>query len=97
MDVWGDAEAARVRRRPRWPRWMHTPATFIRWGWREGSTWVALIGFGTCAYLFDPPMLQEIGERLDKTAAVFGKLAVGITAALLLARRSRGEPDKDRR
>ena len=84
-------------RRPRWPAWMHTPASFIRYGWREGSSWIAVVGFGACAALFDPPTLAAIGERLDAIAALAAKLGVAFAAVLLLARRSRGERDDEPR
>lgn len=79
----------------RWPAWIHTPASFIRTGWREASTWVAVIGFGSCALLFEPPTLVAIGERIDAVGALAAKLGVAVAAVLLLARRSRGERDNE--
>ncbi len=81
----------------RWPAWAHTPASFLRYGWREGSTWIALIGFGVCAWLFDPPTMAAIGERLDAVAALAAKLGVAVAAVLLIARRSPGEGNDEPR
>ncbi len=82
-----------MRRRGRW----HSPASFIREGWREASSWIAVLGFGLCAWLFDPPTVSAIGERLDAVTALAGKLGVAVAAVLLLARRSRGDADETRR
>ena len=81
-----------MRRRRRW----HSPASFVREAWRESSSWIAVLGFGLCAWLFDPPALAAIGERLDGVAALAGKLGVAVAAVLLLARRSRGDADETR-
>lgn len=84
-----------MRRRLRWPGWMHTPASFLREAWREASTWVAVIGFGLCAWLFDPPAMAAIGERLDAAAALAAKLGVAVAAVLLIAKRKRGGATPD--
>ena len=78
-----------MRRRWRW----HSPGSFMREAWRETSSWIAVIGFGLCATLLDPPALAAIGERLDAIAALAGKLGVAVAAVLLLARRSRRDAD----
>lgn len=78
-----------MQRRRRW----HSPTSFVREAWREWSSWIAVLGFGLCAWLFDPPALTAIGDRLDAVAALAGKLGVAAAAVLLLARRSRDDAD----
>ena len=77
-------------------RWQwHSPGSFLREAWRETSSWIALLGFGVVAWLFDPAALAAIGERLDAVVALAGKFGIAIASALLLARRSRGQRDEE--
>ena len=68
----------------RWPDWLHTPASLVRDGLREGNTWQGIILLLIGAALLSPETAHAVAERLNGAREIMGSLGDGAASAAAL-------------